>query len=123
MAGLLLPSQTAWMAALTARSLDQSLPLKRPSSTKTTDNSGHDTTPLVSVGNIACTVARPTASQLQLYAGIIGSQRSLMLRAMSTTDIKQGDVVTYDSLDWTIHEVLNAGSYSVVKQYVLVVIV
>lgn len=122
MSGLLSTAQTTQITATVASSLDQTLPLKRKSSTKTTDSSGHDTTPFVPVGSVACTVAKPTASQLQLYAGIIGSQRAMMMRAMGTTDIREGDRVTYDGLDWTLHGVENAGSYSVSKQFVMVVV-
>jgi hypothetical protein len=123
MAGLLSAAQLSQIATTVASSLDQSLPLKRKSSTPTADSYGHDTTPYVPTGNIACTVAKPTASQLQLYAGIIASQRAMMMRAMQTTDIREGDCVTYDSLDWTVHGVENAGSYSVTKQFVIVTVV
>ena len=123
MAGLLNTAQVAQITATVASSLDQSLALSRKSSTRTFDSYGHETTGLVSVGDIACTVAKPTASQLQLYAGIIASQRAMMLRAMQSTDIREGDIVAYDSLNWTLHGVENAGSYSTTKQYVMVVVV
>jgi hypothetical protein len=123
MAGLLSDAQIAFYTTTIKRSLDQSLPLSRKSSTKTTDTSGHDTTPLASVGDIDCTVSKPTASQLQLYASVIGSQRAVMLRVMATDDVRQGDVVAYDGHDWTIHVVENAESYSWTNDYLAIVII
>jgi head-tail adaptor len=121
MAGLLTTAQSAQIIATITNSLDASLPLER--NTPGTDTSGHATESWSSRGNIACNVKNATASMLQLYAGIIGSQRAVMLRAMQTTDIRQGDRVTYDGLKWLIHEVENAESYTWTKEYLAVVIV
>jgi head-tail adaptor len=121
MPGLLSTAQTTWIIATIASVLDASLPLER--NTPGTDTSGHATESWASRGSIACNVKTATASMLQLYAEIIGSQRAVMLRAMQTTDIKQGDRITYDGLKWLIHEVENAESYTWTKKYLAVVIV
>lgn len=121
MAGLLNDAQITAIQAIVASSLDASLPLER--NTPGADGSGHATESWSSHGSIACNVKTPTASMLQLYADIIGSQRAVMLRAMQTTDIKQGDRITYDGLKWLIHEVQNAESYTFTKEYLAVTVV
>ena len=124
MSGLLTAADTTWITSTVSSSLDQSLPLSRNSGQGTSnDGYGHSTPNYASQGNISCTVAKPSASVLQSYANIIGSQRALTLRAMSTTDIRQGDHVTYDGLTWLVQSKLNANSYSVVIQYLMTVIV
>lgn len=101
-------------------SLDQSLILSRD--TYTTDTTGHQKLLSTTTSIIACNVIKPTASQLQLYAGKIGSARALVLRAMQTTDIREGDHVSYDSLDWVVNGIMNAASYSVTKHYLMVTV-
>ncbi len=120
MAGLISDAQATAMQAVIARSLDLSLPQER--NAPGTDTSGHATENWSSLGNVACNAIKPSATLLQLYAGIIGSQRAEGLRAMSTTDIRQGDRITYDGLKWIVHDVLNNGSYSYTKQYLMVTI-
>jgi len=122
MAGLLQSSQTTWMTALVKKSLDKSLPQYRKSSTKTDDGAGHDTTPMVSFGTLDCNVKSPTAGQLELYAGIIGSQKSVVLRVMDDSDVQQGDEIDYDGLRWTLHAVENADSYTFTKEWLAVVV-
>lgn len=120
MAGLLTSAQLAQITATVASSLDQSLLLERV--TRSPDAYGSRTEIWASVGNVACNVKSPTATQLQVYAEIIGSQRSLVLRVMNTTDIRENDRVTYDSLKWRVHGIENADSYTVTKEYIIVVI-
>jgi len=100
-------------------SLDQSLTLTR--NTYTTE-SGRQKISGSATNTIACNVIKPTASQLQEYASKIGSARSLVLRAMQDTDIREGDYVAYDGLNWKINGALNAASYSVTKKYLMVVV-
>ncbi len=119
MAGLLTAAETTAITATVSGSLDQSLPLSRNTTLGTSDTNGRPVVTITSVGNVACTVGKASASVLQEYAGVIGSKRALTLRAMQTTDIRQGDFVTYDSRTWTVAEVLNSASYSVTKTYLI----
>lgn len=122
MPGLLTSADTSWITNTVTSSLDQSLPQTRNSLQGTSDANGHPQENYVSQGNLACTVGNPTASELQEYAGIIGSKRALKLRAMSSADVRQGDRITYDGLQWEIQERLNANSYSVVTRYLMTTI-
>lgn len=119
MPGLLTSAQLTNITATTQSSLDQSLPLERNTLLGQSDASGHVQENWVAQPNLACTVGNATASELQEYAGIIGSKRALKLRAMSTSDVREGDRITYDSLKWIIGPVMNANSYSVTKRYLI----
>ena len=124
MSGLLTASQITNITNTVSSSFDQSLPQYRNTGLGTSsDGYGHDTTTWTSKGNLACTVARPSASTMQAYAGIIGSRRALTMRAMSTSDVKQGDRITYDGLYWIVQERLNANSYSVTTSYLMTSVV
>src|SRR5215469_613961 len=112
---MLSSAEMAWQAALVAASLDQTLTLSRD--VMTTDSYGHQKPASTATSTIACNVTKPTASQLQEYADKIGSARSLILRAMQSTDIREGDHVAYDSLTWMVNGVLDAASYSYVRRY------
>ena len=117
---MLSAAQLDCIYATVKASLDQSLTLSRD--THGTDTSGHQTVTGTTTSTIACNVIKPTASQLQIYAGKIGSQRALTLRAMQDTDIREGDRVEYDDLDWLINGVMDAASYSVTKHYLMVTV-
>lgn len=119
---MLSAADLASIATTVAASLDQSLPLYRKTAS-TSDGYGTSVPTWTSEGNIACTVAKPSATNLTTYAELIGSQRALTIRALQTTDIREGDRVVYDSLNWLIQRVLNANSYSVTKQYLMTVVV
>lgn len=122
MAGLLTTSETTWITSTVSSSLDQSLPLYRP--TKSRDSYGHDTYtyPGTPTSTIACNIIKPTATVLQSYANIIGSQRALTLRVMSTTDVKERDRIVYDALNWEVQNLMDAESYTVTKEYLITVI-
>lgn len=119
MPGLLSTAQLANITATTAKSLDQSLPLSRNTTLGTSDGAGHASETWVAQGNVTCNVSKASASVLQEYAGIIGSKRAVTLRATQTTDIREGDRVTYDGLTWVVQERLNANSYSVVNRFLM----
>ncbi len=123
MAGLLTAAEVTANTATVAGSLDQSLPLSRNTTLGTSDAAGHPAETWVAQGNVACTVGNASASELQEYAAIIGSKRALKLRAMQTTDIREGDRITYDSLTWVVQEVLFANSYSVTKRYLITTVI
>lgn len=119
MAGLLSSTQLANITATTQNALDQSLPLSRNTTLGISDGAGHALETWVSQGNVMCNVSKASASVLQEYAGIIGSRRAVTLRAMQTTDIREGDRVTYDGLTWVVQERLNSNSYSVVNRFLM----
>jgi head-tail adaptor len=121
MSGLLTTTQTTQIIATITNSLDASLPLER--NTPGVDMSGHATESWASHGSISCNVKNATASMLQLYAGIIGSQRAVVIRVMETTDARQGDRITYLGLKWLLHELNDAESYTWTKELLGVVIV
>lgn len=112
MAGLLTSDEVAWMTSTVASSLDQSLPLYRP--TKASDGYGHTTLtyPGSPTAMIACNTDKPSATQLQAYADIIGTQEAMMLRFLQTTDVREGDRIVYIGENWEVQNVQNAESYS-----------
>src|SRR5438132_8675095 len=90
MAGLLTDAQKAWMQAIVASSLDVSVTVQRPPATPVFDVYGHDTSTYSTIGTAMVNVIKPSATTLQAYAGIIGSELALLLRFMPTTHIKDG---------------------------------
>lgn len=117
---MLSADQLACISATVEASLDQSLTLSRD--TFTSDTSGHQKIASTATSTIKCNVLKPTASQLQTYAGKIGSQRSLVLRVMPSTDIREGDRVDHNGLTWLVNGVMDAASYSVSNQYLIVAV-
>ncbi|HEX2614009.1 MAG TPA: hypothetical protein VHL10_00830 [Nitrososphaera sp.] len=99
------------MTAVVAASLDQSIQISRRA--PVSDGAGHtsDGTPQ-SVGTFAINSFAPSGSQLQEYAGIIGSQKAMMIRFLATSDIREGDYGFYDGLTWTVQRILYAESYA-----------
>lgn len=124
MAGLISDAQATTMQAIIARSLDKSLPLER--NTPGTDTSGHATESWSSAGNVACNVINPkgaaSATLLQLYGGVIGSQRFKVIRAMNTADVRQGDRVTLEGLKWNVHAIESTESYTWTKEYLILTV-
>src|SRR5438128_8076493 len=106
MAGLLTAAEVATMQATVASALDQSLPFLRK--TTTNDTYGHITETWVSQGNVSLNIIKPSATLLQLYADVIGEQRALVIRVMQTTDVRQGDRLVYDSLNWLVQNLMDA---------------
>ncbi len=124
MAGLVTSAETTWITSVVSSSLDQSLPWTRNTGQGTSsDGYGHSTDTEVSQGALACNVRRPSASVLQLYAGIIGSKRALTLRVLSTTTVRQGDHVTYDGVTWTVQALIEPQSYAVTKDWLITAVV
>lgn len=105
--------------ATVAASLDVTLPVYRK--TVANDGYGHttETYPGSPTHTIACNIIHPTATVLQLYASVIGSQRALTIRVMEAADILEGDRVAYDGLNWKVQNLLDAESYSVTKHYLI----
>lgn len=115
-------SDLAYITSTVQAALDVSLPLYRK--TISQDGYGHsiETYPNTPTSTIAVNLKQPSATQLVAYAGKIGSQRALIMRAMQTTDIREGDRVVYDSLNWIVSNIQNAESYTVTKEYLLTVV-
>lgn len=117
---MLSTSELACIADTVAASLDTSLPVTRR--TATPDGYGHTTEVWNSVGSVAMNLIKPSATQLQAFAGIIGSQRAMLIRVMQTSDVREGDHIAYDGLAWLVQNVQNAESYTVTKEYLITVI-
>ena len=122
MSGLLTTDETAWITAIVSSSLDQSLPLYRP--TKASDGYGHTTLtyPGTPTAMIACNVGHPSATQLQAYADIIGTQEAMMLRFLTTTDVREGDRIVFQGENWLVQNVQNADSYTFSNDALITVI-
>jgi len=122
MPGLLTADEIAWMTPIVVASLDQSLPLYHV--TTAPDGAGHttETYPTLSF-MLACTISKPTATQLSTYANIIAGQRALMLRYMPTSDVREGDRIVYLGLNWKVQPLDNAESYTVANDVLITTVV
>ena len=109
------------MTAVVNATFDVSVTIKRVP-TPGQDSYGHTTGTPAQVGTALVNIIRPTDTQLQQFAGIIGSQRALMIRYGTATDIRQGDVVNYGGLDWKVQEILIAESYTFANDALITVI-
>jgi len=123
MPGLLTADEIAWITPIVVASLDQSLPLYHV--TTALDGSGHTTETYPSTPSLmlACTISKPTATQLSTYANIIAGQRALMLRYMPTSDVREGDRIVYMGLNWKVQPLDNAESYTVANDVLITVVV
>ncbi len=105
---MLSSKEIASMSAVVASSLDVTLTVSRDTS---------------KVFTAQVNVYRPTAPQLATYAGVIGTKEALMLRFMSaTSDIKEGDTVTYRSENWEVQSVKAADSYTFASDALMTII-
>jgi len=119
---MLSAAELASMQSTVSASLDVTLPVYRK--TVGPDSWGHDTEtyPGTPTHSIACSIIRPTATVLQVYAGIIGSKRAFTIRVMQSADILEGDQIQYDNLKWRVNNLLDAESYTVTKEYLITVV-
>lgn len=119
MAGLLTDAEKADMSATVASSLDVSLPLYRK--TVTQDGYGHsiESYPNTPTATIQCNVIKPSATQLQVFADIIAGQRALFLRYMPTSDIREGDRLVYQGLNWKVQPTESAESYTFTNEVLI----
>ncbi|SRR6266567_2027885 len=119
---MLSAAELASMQSTVSASLDVTLPVYR----KTTANDGYghttETYPGTPTHSIDCNIIRPTATVLQVYAGIIGSKRALTIRVMQSADILEGDQIQYDSLKWKVQNLMDTESYTVTKEYLITVV-
>ncbi len=117
---MLSANDIASITAIVAASLDVTLPQYR--NTPGEDTSGHATETYAFFANVALNIIRPSATTLQLFADVIGSQRAIIIRVMKTQDVKQGDRFVYDGLNWRVQALMDSESYTVTKEYLLSVV-
>ncbi len=119
---MLSAADIASMTATVAASFDVTVTVQRIT-TPTQDVYGHATGTPVTVSTTAkMNIISPSDSMLQLYAGVIGSQRALLIRFMPTTDIREGDQIVYGGYNWRVHEILSAESYTFVNNALIVTV-
>lgn len=119
MAGLLTSAQVTWMTNLVVSSLDASVVVKRNSSTPSNDGYGHTTESLTTIGTFNVNVIKPNAAQLQVLAGIIGSPQVLMIRFNPANDIRENDIIVYNSINWRVQNIQKAESYTFAPEAVI----
>jgi len=119
MPGLLTASEIAAITTTVQGALDVTLPLYRK--TTALDGAGHttETYPGTPTSQVQCNIIKPSATLLQAYADIIGEQRAILIRVMQTTDVRQGDRIVYDGLNWKVQNLQDAESYTVTKEYLV----
>jgi hypothetical protein len=115
-------AEMAWMQTQVASSMDTLVTVQRLPSPPTLDVYGHDIGVPATVGTPMVNVIKPSAARLQLYAGIIGSQRAEILRFMPTSDIREGDQIVYLGRNWMAHGLDNAESYSFANEVLITTI-
>ena len=122
MAGLLNADEVTWMTSIVSSALDQSLPLYRP--TKASDGYGHTTLtyPNTPTSTIACNLGKPSATQLQSFADIIGTKEAMTMRFLNTVDVREGDRVVVNGENWLVQNVENSDSYTVTFDALITVI-
>ncbi len=116
---MLSASELASIQTTVTSALDVTLPQYRSASTL--DTYGHTTRARTLIGNIKCNIFKPSASKLQAFAEIVGSQQSIMLRMMQAEDVQEGDEFLYDDLYWIVNNIQDAESYTVTKEALLTV--
>src|SRR5260370_16903604 len=109
-------AEIAAMTATVASALDVTVTVQRLPATPVLDVYGHDVGTYSTVGTAMVNVIRPSATTLQAYAGIIGSQRALLLRFMPTTDIPQRDQIVYLGKNCMVHGIQSPASYPLNRQ-------
>ncbi len=115
---MLSAAEIASMQATANASLDISMPFSRK--TTALDGYGHSTETWASTGSKMVNTYKPTATQLQTYASIIGTQKALMIRFATTSDIKEGDRATYLSRNWMVQYILDVESYTFVLDAIII---
>lgn len=119
---MLSAQELASMQATVTGSLDVSLPFYHK--TVTQDGYGHstETYPSQPSATYKVNVTKPSATQLQAYAGIIGAKEALILRYMPTSDIREGDRTVYGGHNWIVQYLLLADSYTVANDCLITAI-
>src|SRR5579859_2083417 len=117
---MLSAQELASMAQTVAASLDQVLPYYNP--VRTPDGSGHTTETLDATPDLelACTISKPSVTQLQLYADVISGKQARNMRYMPTATVKEGGIVIYQGKQWRVQPLEWASSYRVASDALIV---
>lgn len=105
-------SELAGMEATVNTSLDTSCVIRRY--THVQDNWGSETDTSPTTQTVMCTLAQPTAAQMQNYAYLIGSLATWRVRFPYGTDVKNGDRLVVDGMpEMIVQTLLGPHSYAV----------
>lgn len=118
---MLSPNEIASMSAVVASSFDVTVTVSRDTS-KVKDTYGHTTSGGITSFSAQVNVFKPGATQLQIFADIIGSQDAVMIRFLPTTDIREGDTVLYNNKNWKVNNIQYADSYTFANNALMTVI-
>lgn len=121
MAGLLSANEIADITATVASSLDVTVTVLRDTS-KVLDTYGHTTSGGTTSFTAQVNVIKPTVSQLQIYADIIAGQKALFLRYMPSSDVREGDHITYAGRQWIVQPTETAESYTFANEVLITTI-
>src|SRR5258706_15340513 len=119
---MLSASEITAMTATVAGALDQSLPLYRRTLSKDSYGNDVETYPGTPTLTLACNIYQPSAQILTTYAGVIAGRRALMLRYMPTQDVREGDRIAYQSLNWRVQPVETAEAFTFANDALVVTI-
>lgn len=117
---MLSASELASMNSVIASSLDVTITVQRKSTGQ--DSYGHANASYATVGTAKCNVVKPSATVLQAYADVIGTQLALVIRFMPTSDIREGDQIVYNSKSWRVQNILSAESYTFANEALITVV-
>lgn len=117
---MLSPAELAAMTEIVEDSLDQSLPYYNP--VRTPDGSGHTTEQLPATPDLmlACTISKPSVTQLTLYADVIAGKQARNMRYMPNATVKEGGIVQYQGKNWRVQPLEWASSYRVASDALIV---
>lgn len=112
MAGLLSAAQLAALRSTATASLDLSgIVIQRP--TRVFDTYGTYSETLTTIATVAGGWAKPSASVMTQYAGLIGAQAAWVVRLPWGTAVRNGDLLAMPSGDTlTVQADLSESSYS-----------
>ena len=119
---MLSPAEIASMTATVTASLDQVLPLYHK--TTTPDGSGHSIETYNSTPDVmlACTISKPSVTQLQLYADVIAGKQARNMRFLPTSDVREGDRIVYKGKNCRVQPLEWASSYRVASDALIVTV-
>src|SRR6266702_4592934 len=123
MAGLLTDAEKADQTATMAASLDTTVLYYNPR--RTPDGSGHTTETLAATPDLelACTISKPSVTQLTLYASVIAGKQARNMRYMPTSVVREGGIVVYQGKNWRVQPLEWASSYRVASDALIVTVV
>jgi hypothetical protein len=107
---MLSAAEIASMTATVTGALDTTVTVQRKTTTQ--DTYGHTSGTYATVSTAQINATKPSASQLQAYADIIGAKVAYIIRYMPTSDIREGDQIVYIGKNWLVQNILTADSYT-----------